>query len=286
VKYAKGNVFLDERGRRHRIAELCGHQTEDPTGGVTFIEASWVASPAFTGAVMRNIISPEALNARTAQRVKDVLSSPPPQWVEGGERKAASSAVVDAPVQADFDFGTPEEGGGGDAGGGGEAKPAEPVPPTKFDELEDRILQTLVDRIDRRVQDEVSKKEKAKEPNSENSTARTNDNLQASRVARTAYAASAMAMIRTASSDADLVNKIAILDESFGVKASIGVYRAVLTVGSMSKFSSTESYLSACRDAMGRAVGLSEGRALLRLGRILTNAESVANRSNHPPDEK
>lgn len=290
IKYAKGNVFLDERGRRHRIAELCGHQSEDPTGGVTFIEASWVASPAFTGAVMRNIISPEALNARTANRMQEILSSPPPQWVNGSDVRVKAASEAEVVIQdravvgkvsdrrAQFDFGE-----GGDEGGGeGEAAPA-PAPPTKFDELEDRILSTIMERIEKKVSDEAAKKDK--KPSPEESTAHPNDNVQvahATRVARTAYAASVMAMIKTASSDADLINKIAILDESFGVKAPVGVYRAALTVGPLSKFSSTESFLTACRDAMGRALGLSEGRALLRLGRILTNAEGVANRNSTP----
>jgi hypothetical protein len=292
VKYAKGNVFLDERGRRHRIAELCGHQSEDPTGGVTFIEASWVASPAFTGAVMRNIIAPEALNARMAHQMQEVLSSPPPQWVNGSDVriKAASEAEVllqDRAVvgkvsdrRAQFDFGE-----GGEPAGEGGGEPAPPAPPTKFDELEDRILQTVMDRIERKVQDEVKKKEKAEEPTPEESSAHPNDNVQvahAVRVARTAYAASVMTMIRTASSDADLMNKVAILDESFGVQAPVGVYRTALIVGPVSKYSSTESYLTACRDAMGHAFGLSEGRALLRLGRILNSAEGVANRNSTP----
>lgn len=57
IKYAKGNHFYDKRGIRRKIAELCGHKS-DPAS-VTFIEASWVANPAFKGAVKRNIISPE-----------------------------------------------------------------------------------------------------------------------------------------------------------------------------------------------------------------------------------
>jgi len=287
IKYAKGNVFLDERGRRHRIAELCGHHSEDPTGGVTFIEASWVASPAFTGAVMRNIISPEALNARTANKLQEVLSSPPPQWVNGSDVrvKAASEAEVlvqDRAVVGKVSDRRAQFDGGEEGGGEAEAAPS-PAPPTKFDELEDRILSTIMERIEKKVSDEVAKKDR--KPSPEDSTAHLNDNVQvahATRVARTAYAASVMAMIRTASSDADLVNKIAILDESFGVKAPVGVYRAALTVGPLSKFSSTETFLTACRDAMGRALGLSEGRALLRLGRILTNAEGVANRNSTP----
>lgn len=55
IKYAKGTYFYDEFGQKRIIAELCGHR-DDPKS-VRFIEASWVAIPAFPGAVMRNILS-------------------------------------------------------------------------------------------------------------------------------------------------------------------------------------------------------------------------------------
>lgn len=57
VKYFKGNYFFDDNGVRRRIAELCGHK--DQPNSVEFIDASWVKQPAFTGAVLRNIVKPE-----------------------------------------------------------------------------------------------------------------------------------------------------------------------------------------------------------------------------------
>jgi hypothetical protein len=56
VRYEKGNTFVDESGKKRIVAELCGHST-DPDS-VTFIEASWVANPAFKGAVMRTVLNP------------------------------------------------------------------------------------------------------------------------------------------------------------------------------------------------------------------------------------
>lgn len=58
VRYEKGNTFVDESGVQRKVAELCGHYTEPDS--VTFIDASWVANPAFTGAVARNIVVPSA----------------------------------------------------------------------------------------------------------------------------------------------------------------------------------------------------------------------------------
>ena len=64
IKYEKGNFFIDGAGQRRKIAELCGHVSAEP-GSVKFIEASWVANPAFKGAVLRNILDP-----KTAEQVE------------------------------------------------------------------------------------------------------------------------------------------------------------------------------------------------------------------------
>jgi hypothetical protein len=260
VKYNKGNTFIDAHGQKHRVAELCGHDTEDPTGGVAFIEASWVASPAFTGAVMRNIIEPEALTAKTAQQIQTILASPPPEWVDGQRRAARQESQVVGSVanrRAQFDF--------QDAPAEGDAAPAEGAPkkdPTPFDDLEDRVVKNMLDRVERKIQDQLSGAKPA--PGAEDSTAKMNDSLN-----RNAHTRAVVASIKAASSDADLMNKIALADDKFGMKAPISVYRTVLKVGSISKYGSTESFLFACRDVMGRALGLPEGRALIRLGRIL-----------------
>lgn len=56
VKYEKNNFFYDNYGTQRKVAELCGYH-DDPES-VVFIDASWVANPAFTGAVMRNVVDP------------------------------------------------------------------------------------------------------------------------------------------------------------------------------------------------------------------------------------
>jgi len=56
VRYEKNNVFYDEYGTQRKIAELCGRY--DQPDSVVFIDASWVANPAFTGAVVRNVVNP------------------------------------------------------------------------------------------------------------------------------------------------------------------------------------------------------------------------------------
>ena len=69
IKYSKGNFFLDSMGKRRKVAELCGHILAEP-GSVKFIEGSWVANPAFTGAVLRSILDPAAMGMAEAIRRK------------------------------------------------------------------------------------------------------------------------------------------------------------------------------------------------------------------------
>lgn len=69
IKYQKGNFFIDAMGKRRKISELCGHVTAEP-GSCKFIEGSWVANPAFTGAVLRNILDPMQASESTEIRNK------------------------------------------------------------------------------------------------------------------------------------------------------------------------------------------------------------------------
>lgn len=75
IRYMKGNSFIDGLGKVRKIAELCGHHTD--LQSVKFIEASWVANPAFTGAVLRDILTPEEL-ASVGDRMQVAFSMPAP----------------------------------------------------------------------------------------------------------------------------------------------------------------------------------------------------------------
>lgn len=258
VRYSKGNVFMDEAGKRHRVAETCGHPSLDPTGGVTFIEASWVANPAFTGAVMRNILTPEQVSAGAARQAQRVLASPPPQWVDGGQRKAAAGRV------GQFDFGdpAPQE----------EQEPAAPKEPTPLDELEDDVLREVVERVEKRVRDY----EKGEPKSPEDSSAARNDNV----ALEASYRETLDTAVRGARSPAHAAERVARVDASFGRKCDPRVYRAALTAGPM--FGSSEKYLQVCRGALGRAFDVSEARALLRVGRILSALGPTAESINDP----
>jgi len=64
LQFQKGTFLADDDGIPRRIAELCGHKSM-PNGGVKFVEASWVATPAFPGAAKRSIVSDEWIGPKT-----------------------------------------------------------------------------------------------------------------------------------------------------------------------------------------------------------------------------
>lgn len=65
LQYNKGQFIPDEDGVPRRVAELCGHKSM-VNGGVKFVEASWVAIPAFPGASLRTIVADTWEGPKTA----------------------------------------------------------------------------------------------------------------------------------------------------------------------------------------------------------------------------
>lgn len=55
VRFEKNNLFYDDNGIQRKVAELCGHWSESES--VKFVDASWVKTPAFVGAVKRSTIT-------------------------------------------------------------------------------------------------------------------------------------------------------------------------------------------------------------------------------------
>lgn len=275
VRYHKGEHFYDELGQRRMVAELCGHPSLDPVGGVTFIEASWVETPAFTGAVMRNVIEPADLSPALARQAQAILSSPPPHWVTPGPDAYLKAAGVTSPLvvgrvsdrRVAFDF------GGDDSGDGEAAAPAESDP---FTSLEDDITRMVMDRVKDRVKKEMDKDE---DPplTPEDSTLHMNDSLIKEATAKRVYSASIFAIVRAASSDADAMNRVASFDATLGIKIPVELYRAALSAGAASKFADRRAHLSACTRALGRSPTRSEVSTLTRLGRVLDAVQDQTN---------
>ena len=60
----KGEFLTDDGGVPRRIAELCGHKSL-PNGGVKFVEASWVGTPAAPCAALGSIVTDSWLGPKT-----------------------------------------------------------------------------------------------------------------------------------------------------------------------------------------------------------------------------
>jgi len=292
VKYAKGNYEFDNHGRKYRVAELCGHETLDPTGGVTFIEASWVAVPAFAGAELRNILTPAQISSASRSQMRDVLASPPREWVEDdgmakaarmdisfdGSRTAAELRAMRLAQMDDAGAPPPADPGGGDMGGAPGGAPA-PVPGAlpgaapggekkdPMEELEGELEKWVLDKVRKKIRDKMEKElaEDSASPPELATSSNENINHQAGEIV-----SGAKALIRIARSDAELIDGLARLNQSHGVKISRDIYRAALRVGSTDGQSSLEGYLRRCAQVLNRKPNLGEAKTLVRLGRILS----------------
>ena len=298
IKYMKGNTFYDAEGRAHIVAELCGHLTTDPTGGVHFIEGSWVGTPAFTGAVLRNIVDPTPADAA---RVAQVLNSPPPEWAGDQMLKAAhatadhlgrfrhstllplqfapaitASRVETGPVASesflagwmddDADSGSEDGAGSEDGEDKAPAAPAAPAAPDGMENSLKELEEHMLGEATRRVKDRMKKKDVDKALDSEDAS--TNDSLV--KQASVYYKAGLDALVRTASSDAALVNGIASFNHQSGIEIPIPVYRAALTVGRVNQYKNKDGFLNACQEALGHAPSRGETRTILRIGKLLS----------------
>jgi hypothetical protein len=253
IRYEKGNVFYDEQGGKHRVAELCGHQTVDPTGGVNFVEASWVASPEFTGAVLRNVLEPQAISEQTLKQAQAILNNPPKKW------------DADSTVKVAQHVGQWEEEEGEEA-------PAEPEL-TPLDELQEKIEKAVLKRVEQKLKGQIDTTDE-ETPNDTESTASPNNTLihQSARTAKLVqtYQAGVDAIVRTASSSADLLNRLASYDQSVGVSIPVDIYRTVLAVGPTRNVKSSNEYLQRCFKTAKREFSFSEKKALIRLGKLLS----------------
>jgi len=229
----------------------CGHHSLDDTGGVVFIEASWVGNPAFKGAVLRNVLSPTQAIPHN-KTLQDVLSSPPPTWTEGGMPRAAALA---------FDFGDPEDG---EEEQDSPKSPARPLDKTK-EKLKEKLIKDVREDIEKDLEDE-------KPPSSDE--VHTNDNLH-----KQAQERVERVLLRTASSETDLINKVALLDAEFGCVQPRDTYLTALRVGGQAYRDNPARFLLACQDHTGRRFGIPEVKVFRRLGSLLSLLESPPNKT-------
>jgi len=287
IRYAKGNEWVDDFGNKRRIAELCGHIADEP-GSVKFIEASWVANPAFTGAVLRSILSPEEIASYGGQ-IQAAFA--------GGTRvanpdlfqKAAYSLIR----QAQF---------GGDDTQEKEdvTKPPTPAPkaPEKapFDKAVDDLAATLQEKALEKVRGDMAKSD------SPIGDANNNDNLIKSALRNPIWKEVARSLVATVGGGRSArqtllglillktggwgavqaskmlsgreilaVSRIVDLASKRTMMAGEGrIYRAVVAVGGTSRYRDVTQYMTACCHALGREPSEDEKKALLVKGQLFS----------------
>ena len=252
IRYEKGNTFFDESGKQHRIAELCGHKSVEG-GGVHFIEASWVATPAFTGAVMRNILSP---TEEITKKAEQILSVPPAEWSQDSLAKVAKNS------KHAFDFGGDDD----DEDGGGEDS-------DPFQEFEDDIEKAILNKIKRKIRQKINieeeSKKKSPQPSPEESTAEPNDNVIKQAKQRD-YLQQVRTLVANSTSSADLINSLAEYNNFVGLSIPRSIYRIALSLGSISNYPNSDHYIKCGSKLKGTNFSQKEKNILIKLGTLLS----------------
>ncbi len=279
IRFQKGNTYSDALGQSRKIAELCGHVNAEP-GSVKFIEASWVASPAFTGAVLRSILTP-AQAAALSGEVQVAFSLPARQSDPGAMRRAAGQKA------GQFDFGDGEEGG--DEGGGKEED--DPLE-TAVGELADFIREKAVAKVRGEMTEEELPRVDIDEDRNETLIKEAANSPQWRAVAKAVQAKvrdprmagklmlglllyrsggwkAVQAANRFKGTDILALSRLLdLFDQVPKVAGEARLYRTVLAVGGLAPYGDVKSYLAACRRVVGRTLTGSEVDALTVKGRL------------------
>ena len=289
IKYFKGGDFYDASGKKRKIAEICGHLIEEP-GSCRFIEASWVANPAFTGAVLRNILSPSDI-AKVGNKIMVAFNTPSTPANSDSMLKAARRAVPEKVrrVFAQGDFGTDPQ----------EPKKEDTKPKKDSDPLSkavDDLTTTIRDHVTEKIRSEMTKDEVSNFNLDENNT---NESIIKSALKTPQWRAIAKSVL--ASTNKSQAKKLLlglILHKHGGWKEVVKtgafnghellaisrqidlmskrsfkagesrIYRTVLAVNGVSPHKDTDGFLAACRSVLGRDLTADEKVSLTEKGRL------------------
>lgn len=279
IRFFKGQEFIDELGNRRKIAELCGHYTEPES--VRFIEASWVANPAFKGAVIRNILSAEEV-AHVENKLHIAMNREAPQPIEGALAKAAFLYTAEGqqlpPSQS------------------APAAPAAPAPEEvdpiskAVEDLSSALRNKAIEHVRKEIGDKG--KDSPKDPNKQNESLIKSamQNPEWRKIAKTVikiagqkqakrivqglllHRMGGWQQLRIAGFSGSEILAVSRILDVMTKKASIAgetrVYRTVLSVGGTAPYEDDETYLAACRQVLGRVVTGNEASKLLEKGRL------------------
>jgi hypothetical protein len=266
VKYEKGNVFYDEQGNKHRVAELCGHEDLGGTAGVTFIEASWVATPAFTGAVARNVLEiPTEEELKTAS---ESLNTVPDKWL------AKSASLVNSPwydptgnlskKAGPFDDDDDDEGEGKEA----------PISESILQQLESVYETAIVDRFRQKLENEI-KSEKAQEvmnPPIDKSVVEQNDTIikEGKKISPVKYMNLLGASVKVAKSIEEALFNITLVNNHCKVSVPTHIYKLASQLGSTSQYQNVNDYLNQASNLYGTKLSKQDNLRLVRLAKLLS----------------
>lgn len=263
VRYMKGNYFYDEDGVRRRVAELCGDESLDPTGGVQFVEGSWVKLPAFEGAVARGVldISTDSDKKKVANKIESGFSRPLPV-IGAGYQKAARDLSA---------FGEEEEESGGES-----MAPVPEVEESPLGKIREDLKRVVLDGVKDELETELTRKRVEDQvlPPSDapNDTIVKQARLQGMKLA---YRASLRSFTLSARSEADFLDRVASLNEQFGISVPVSVYRAALRVGTRDSYPNLSEFLKAAGEFLGRPASNEEAVTLVRLASLLEGFQTA-----------
>lgn len=275
IKYEKGNTFYGEDGQKYRVAELCGDESLDPTGGVTFIEASWVEVPAFTGAVARNVISVDAKadpEKKTAKKIQTVFDMAAPKADPSAMKKAAfdlSANMFDEESEA------PAE----------EAPaPAPEAPASPLEGIQDDLKKFILDNVQDQLKSELQKS-KIQDQVIPDSDAPNDTVIKQARAAhraglKLAYSASLREIVASSSTSTVLLRRIAKLNQEIGINVPFSVYNAMLKVGGRNSYPDLRQFLRAASAALGHKPTANEARTMIRLASLLEAHQNTRRRAD------
>jgi len=295
IKYQKGNVFYDEQGGQHRIAELCGHHTIDPTGAINFVEASWVAVPAFRGAVARNVLTWET---EAKEGAEALLTQVPEKWKTSDTttQKIESPLLakvaflkdaglwddVEDALESDDDEDSDDEDGDDEDGdsdsdseGGGDKKKdkkdkKDEDPTKKLKDLENDLYDEFVNRIKNRVKIDLARLETPKGLGPEDSTSKLNDTIiKEGSLNKVAYLGAIKHIAKISSNNRDLVSSLKDYNESLGINIEKSLYMTALKLGTAKNYGSLEAFHKSASFFLGAEPSPQQMRVLIRLTKLM-----------------
>lgn len=276
-RYMKRQFFVDAQGQKRIIAELCGHAS-DPDS-VKFIEASWVANPAFTGAVLRSILSDE--EARTLDNRIQVAFSLPKQEMDLSHFLKAARALKG------FGF----DQGGQESAQQAPAAPSEPVDPVAdaVRKLEDHVRTKVLDEINNRIDPKPAHipdpaagentlvKQASRSPYWRRVARQIGSTVKNPAQARKTFQGVLLQRhhgwnaLRTANytkNEVLAVSRYVDLVNQGSRAGDLDLYRTLIAVGGLNAYPDSAGFLAACRRVLGRNLSQGDIDTLVSKGRL------------------